>query len=816
MKRIKKNINTDTIQTNKDHDFQDGTLPDILELLKKVNRPIKLDEILSFGHISRKHKRKLQDKIASLIKEKKITNLTGGSYYPTSLLNTQTGTLQIQRSGIGFVLPDVLEGQEKRSGKKNPEDIFIRPDHFGDAWHGDRVEVIIFPKRFGKRPEGQINAIIERGRKEILVKILQRVESKGKNIYMSVPLDERLNIAILLDFTSFFATNADKIKKIKPEILVLAKLGEHLKEEHPKLWTAEALEVLNEENDLRIQERLVKANHNIPIEFPQPVLDEAELLPKEPSQSEIKEREDLQSLGFVTIDGADSKDFDDAIFIEKTNNGFCLQVAIADVAHYVKPSSLLDKEAFERGNSYYFPLSVEPMLPEKLSNELCSLKPQVPRLVMYTKIIFDKNANILSTHFANATIKSKARLTYDQVFSALDENQADHQIKKEELATLMPMLSSAKELALLLREKRKERGSLDFEVPEPKAVFNEKGELIDLSKRSQNFAHQLIEEFMLAANEAVANFLHKKDIPVLFRNHAEPDMDKLDSLFKLIAGTNLINDLPVGFFKKAEAKSIAPLLRLIKNTTQEFLIARLTLRSMMQARYSPELEGHFGLASACYCHFTSPIRRYADLLVHRSLKYALKTSDAPKNTYDFKELEAISDQINKRERSAVDAEREIFKRFAIILLQEKIGTIFTAIVSGVTDFGIFVELNEVVAEGMIPLNSLKDDYYDYIQDRSELRGVRTGRIFKLGQAVNVKLMEVNYDRLELTFALFDENNENNEVQRKQKKPTERNFDKESKKPLKKTYQLTEYKEKKNPKSKNNTDTKKLSKNKKKR
>lgn len=750
-----------------------GVQAELMALMEQANRPLKLDEILKIGQMQRKLKKTVQDQLRELVAAGAVLRLSGGSYFPASKLVRKSGTLQIQRAGMGFVLPDRAEGNGVRSGKKDKEDIYIHPEHLGEAWNGDRVEVLILPGRQGRRPEGQVVAVLERARKELLVRVLHGMGRDLPDQYMAVPLDQRLNIALLVDAENL-RQNLDKDGEdqgrwndngsLKPNSLLLVKLGEHLKSEHAKLWAAEAMELFNEQDDIKVQERLVKANNNIPVEFPAAVLKEAEALPDHPAAEDFTGRLDLRQLGFVTIDGADSKDFDDAILVNKTDSGFCLQVAIADVAHYVRPGSQLDNEARERGNSYYFPFSVEPMLPEALSNNLCSLNPQVPRLVMLAKIFFDLQGNVKSSEFAEAVIKSQARLTYDKVFAALKEpGEAGNAEAVAEIEAMSPqgtpnimqMLREAKELALILKAKRKAEGCLDFDLPEAKAVLDSEGKLVDLAKREQNFANQLIEECMLAANEAVARFLHERGIPVLFRNHAEPDEEKLNALFNVISGTELGLQLPAKFFKAPGASGIAALLATAKGSPQEFITARLVLRSMMQARYSPLLEGHYGLASECYCHFTSPIRRYADLVVHRSLKAALHSPDAS-NLPGLETLNDIADHINTTERSAIDAEREIYKRLAVLLLRDKVGEIYHGVVSGVTDFGLFVELGETVAEGMLRVAALNDDYYDYIQDRHELRGSRHGRIFRLGMPLTVRVAEVNSERLEITLELVEE------------------------------------------------------------
>ncbi len=696
----------------------------LLTALKSGNKPLRLDDFLRVLGLPRKAKKRLDAELGALVENGTLLRLTGGAYAMASRLRQVSGVLHMQRSGVGFVMPD-----GDRSG-----DIFIAPHQMRDAWHGDRVLVALLPASRGKSREGLILSVLERNTAELPARVLRRAE---EGIWLCEPADPRLSATFLVDAS---ALPANPLR----DDLLLIRPGEA---KGPGLWEAEAIRNLGSEETVAAQELTVKASHALPVAFPASVLSETGLLPVDPLPEDLQERHDLTALDFVTIDGADAKDFDDAIQVEKKGNGFLLRVAIADVAHYVRPGSALDREALVRGNSYYFPASVEPMLPEALSNGLCSLKPQVLRLVMAAEISFNAKGQPGDAAFFPAFIRSHARLTYDQVFQALIQKD---EAARQELAPVLPMLEKAEELARLLAEARDARGSLDFEIPEPQFRLDAAGHVLDIVPRAHNFAHRLIEEFMVAANEAVARFLTAKGVPPLYRSHPAPDPDKLKTLFALLSRSALAAGLP----KNPSAGDLQKLLRQSKGTDQEYVVGRLALRSMMQAAYTTDNQGHYGLASDCYCHFTSPIRRYADLVVHRALKAALGTPDAAPLPSPQR-LHSVADQINLTERAAMEAEREIQRRLAALFMLDKVGREYSGVISGVTEAGFFVELRGVMVEGMVRLSSLRDDYYVLFQDRQELRGERTGRLFRLGQRVDVAVADVSLPRREVTFTLLD-------------------------------------------------------------
>jgi ribonuclease R len=655
-----------------------------------------------------------------------------------------TGVLEISRSGVGYVLPD----------DKRRKDIFIHPKDIGDAWHGDRVVVAITRERKEKNHEGRVARIIERGVKTLPCRVVKRM---AQDLFLCRPTDTRHGMSFMVDY---LPPDAQSPEPRVDDILNVA-VGEKLEF---KLYSGKGLDLLGAQGDVAVQERLVKLNHGIPGPFPEKVLSQAEALPEAPGEADFAGRKDLRGMDFVTIDGAKARDFDDAICVKKRGRGYTLWVAIADVSHYVPEGSALDKEALERGNSYYFPQSVEPMLPERLSNGLCSLNPAVPRLAMVAEIDFSAKGIPGRTDFYPAVIESKARLTYAQVNRGL---LLGDEAERQAMAKVLPMLTTAETLARAIHEVRADRGSLDFDLPEPEILFNFQGEAQDIRPKVRHFGHQIVEEFMIAANEAVARFLTEKGAPVLYRVHPEPDPTKLEALFALLGRTDLATKLPA----KPGAADLAGVLRDASGSDLDFLVSRLALRTMMQASYSPKNDCHFGLASTCYCHFTSPIRRYADLVVHRSLKRAITGQAFPEK--GFARLQKVAEYISRRERVAMEAEREILKRVTVLFLSDKVGRQFTGVIGSLADFGFWVELKEVMAEGMVRLSSLSDDYYTFLPERHELLGERTGRRFRLGQSVCVELTGVDMGRLSVDLGLVEGGEASQAAPRAKRKPARR-------------------------------------------
>lgn len=691
---------------------------DLLALIKRSKKSINLNEIFTVFRANKALRKEIRTRLRALVESGQVFQ-SGKRYLSPSDLALRRGILEIHRGGTGFVL-------------QTGEDIFVRAGDIGDGWHGDEVEVALFSRGRGRRPEGKVMRVLKRHYTQLPV----RVEGLlGGGLIRLVPLDWRIKHGLAADPAGFLPhPSRGDILLVRPE----EKIAQGL-------WQATILRHLGDELDVRVQEQMVKASQRVPLEFPQAVLEQAEKLPVRPQTSDLQGREDLRGEPFVTIDGETARDFDDAILVTKNKKGFVLNVAIADVAHYVRPGSVLDHEAFVRGNSWYFPCSVEPMLPQILSNGLCSLNPEKERLVLVARLFFHLDGNLQRTEFFEAVIKSAARLTYTQVEMAFTGGD-----NTKESARTRELLGDAWELAEILHEKRHARGCIDFDLPEMQVEVDPAGKVVSLFHAQRFFSHRLVEEFMVAANEAVASFLAEKKAPCLYRVHPEPDRDRLSNLFVLLRQSKspVGHNLPV----LPTSEALRKVLEEARGGSLEFLVNRLLLRSMMQAQYAPENSGHFGLASTCYCHFTSPIRRYADLIVHRSLKAVLRGKHLDMS---LEHLLSVASEINATERRAMLAEREMDKRCAILFLRPKTGKTFSGVISSFSDFGFWVELDGIVAEGLVRLSTLRDDYYVFCPKQHIVVGERTGREFHLGQQVKVVLKGASLTLLEIELELKD-------------------------------------------------------------
>jgi len=699
------------------------TSESLLRLFKDARQPLSRAEITRRMKLRKTDKRPLKDLLKDLVRAGKLIRIRR-AYGLAGAMNLVSGRLEMTRSGMGFVIPDDV--------RRN--DIFIHQKNLGGAWHGDRVSCAVISERRGRKSaEGRIVRVLERGRELLPVKVFKPL---GDNDWAARPTDPKLDFGMIVTAPSDMELERGDIAQCVP--------GEQLDR---FMWEGELVEKLGPETDARVQEALVKSNHNIRTRFQSDALAEAEMLPELPSEEDFEGREDLRNIPFVTIDGETARDFDDAVFVERSGKGYKLWVAIADVAHYVPEGSALDREALERGNSYYFPMSVEPMFPENLSNGLCSLNPDVPRLSMGVVMDMSAKGVVKNARLFAAVIRSHARLTYTQIRDAVLDKKPEARAAID--GSLMPMLELCEELARKINTLRSQRGSLEFELPEPVAQISGDGRIEAIHPSRRHFGHQIIEEFMIAANEAVARFLVEEGLPCMFRIHPDADEEKLMNLFRFLQLTDPDIERP----RSMTPKALQELIHKVEGTSREFVVNRLLLRSMKQAKYSPVNEGHFGLASDCYCHFTSPIRRYADLVVHRLVKTALSTSDAPMTIPGGKKMHKVAGNLSGRERTAMEAEREIYKRLSVLYMRNKVGKTFMGVISQIMDFGFRVELKEEMAEGMIRLSSMDDDYYAYWPHREMLVGERTGRAFTIGQEVEVLLEYADLERLELTFVL---------------------------------------------------------------
>lgn len=798
----------------------------IFSILEKTPHPLRLDDILRRADVTRRSKKEVLAILHELVKEGKAVRQQGGTYCVSASLGHIQGKLAVQRSGAAFVIVN------KEKFPQVKEDIYIPEYSLGGAWNGDIVEVALLPRlqRAGtplqgimsKRCEGKVVEIIERTHKILTVRLeddAARQQQKhfrrlAEHGYLAKPTDSRFNFNVLIPLTEEFSqqlaeVSADENFRLKQGDLLQVEIQDQLPSRmNTPLWLALPKKFLGGQNCVSVQESITKASNNIPTEFPDDVLKEAEniavaegfLKPEREQQNykiSLEQNDtDLRNLCLVTIDGADSRDFDDAVYVEKNAQGYMLLAAIADVSRYVTPYSKLDKEAKQRGNSYYFPNSVEPMLPEALSNGLCSLRPDEDHRIIFAKILFNAKGQVKATDFGQGIMRSRARLTYDAVQKLYDTGKAqDDGISTPITEEIETMLLNAKELAEILIKKRQKAGSLHLEIPEQQCII-ENDTMTALGVRPHFFAHELIEAFMVSANEAVAEFLTKKNAPCLYRIHPAPAPDKLKNLSAVFAQTALAEILPAETPDKIgenawlgqilarldTAKKMAEQLETKQKTDRKqqaghaehtehtelserdeqisaiaknsYLAHRMILRAMMQARYSPYLDIHFGLASKCYCHFTSPIRRYADLMVHRSLKAQLGLMDKKHAVFKPEYLESIADICNDQERNAQIAEREVFLRLSCLMLEKSIGKTFPAIISGLSNFGVFAELQDNMAEGMIRMEKLGDDYFVYDEERQILYGERTGATYRLGDEIEVQIDFVDITRLEIDLILL--------------------------------------------------------------
>lgn len=659
---------------------------------------------------------------------------------PPSKRSSLTGRYHALRHGGGFV--SLPTGHE----------VYIPPLHCNEAWHQDLVRIVLLPKRRSSGPsqEGRILEILERTLSEVSAYVHS---STGQTLYC-LACDVRLDVQFRVSLPANLPVPSEgTVVLLAPERRLAS-----------RLWQARLLNCFGREDDIAVQEDLVKLNHEVPGNFPDKVLDEAAALSDNPFPEDIDDREDLRHLPLVTIDGADARDFDDAIHVEHQTQGWLLRVAIADVSHFVRPSRgklpCLDSEAFMRGNSWYFPRSVEPMLPPPLSNGLCSLNPGEDRLVILVEIRFSDRGIPQQTRFAPAIMRSAARLTYDMVKAFLLDNDTAALAclrAQEHGEAILAMLKEAMGLYALLRSQRQTRGSLDFDLPEPCYTFDAQGRILSIDRARRHDIHRLIEEFMIAANEAVARHLTQSGLPFLYRVHPAPDPDRLSEMQESLRAT-AIDRLPAPSYGGRHKKNTTPqeiqaILMSAQGSDQEFLVNRLCLRALNQARYQPENEGHFGLASQAYCHFTSPIRRYADLLVHRVLKTSIGCDAG--HVPAGQKLLRIADQLNRRERAAQDCEREIARRMACLALRGHEHERFQGVVSGLMDFGIFVELLHMPVEGMIRIEDLGKDWFELDKQRQCLVGQRSGQCWQLGQMVEVRLASIDMGRLEIRFMPLD-------------------------------------------------------------
>jgi ribonuclease R len=628
--------------------------------------------------------------------------------------------------GFGFLRPENGE-----------PDLFLGPKQMHKALHGDVVLARVTGVDRRGRLEGSIVEVLERANKKVVGRIFME-----HGVAFLIAENKRINQDILI--------TPDSLKGAKEGQVVVAEIIEQPSKNAEPI--GRVVEILGNYADPGMEIEIALRKHDLPYEWPRDAEEAAKRLPKTVDAKDLKGRKDLRKLPFVTIDGETARDFDDAVYAEtlspalsqgRGSKGFKLWVAIADVSHYVKPGDPLDREAYNRGNSVYFPRRVIPMLPEELSNELCSLKPEVDRLVMVCEMEVTAGGVVRTYEFYPSVIHSNARLTYTRVAAVLEGRDAEPPVPGK----LVPQLETLYAVFKALFGARQKRGAIDFDSVETQMIFDDKGKIERIVRVQRNDAHRLIEECMLAANVSASDYLEKNQQPTLFRVHEGPSPEKLEALRTMLKDFALA----LGGGDKPQAKDYAELLKRIKDRPYAGMLQTVMLRSLHQAVYTPENVGHFGLAYDAYAHFTSPIRRYPDLLVHRGIKAVLKGQ-----RYDAGDLNAIGTHCSETERRADDATRDVEAWLKSYYMQDHVGEIFTGTISGVTQFGLFVTLDELHVDGLVHISDLGQDYFQYDAAKHTLRGERTGIKYQLAGRVKVKVVRVNLEQAKIDFVLVEE------------------------------------------------------------
>lgn len=680
------------------------------------------------GLIDAEIERKSLKKICRNLEEEGIIIIDNDRILNPSHYNIVAGTIKIVRTGEGRVYPE----------KEPRKAIFVDFDKTGDALDGDFVYVRVAKIGRRGRPYGEVVKVLRRKQK----RIIGEIKKVGRKL-IAVPISRSNLPDIIID--------GKEAKPLKQGDIVIVEPSAKKKD----LWhiNGRLIDVIGDKNSSAIGTKIVIEKNGFADEFSSNVLKEAKSLSSD-IRKEIERRVDFRNLKTVTVDGEKARDFDDAVSIEKIEkNLFRLYVHIADVSYYVKENSLIDKEAWKRATSVYFPDYWIPMLPMKLSSDLCSLNQGKDRLTVSVVMDIDKKGEIIDYRIVESVIRSDERMTYTNFQKVLDGS--DEQIIQR-YSNYAEDFKLMEELCHILKEKRRRRGSLDFDLPEPEFILDATGDIIDIVKSERLTSHRIIEEFMIAANETVAEYLFKHSEPSIYRVHELPDKDSIDEFNEFIKGLDF--DLkPIG---KIAPKNFQKMLDSVQGLEIEHLVSTVLLRTMKHALYTTKTEGHFGLASKHYTHFTSPIRRYPDLVVHRILKRMLnrKKKESYSNDY-LKQLEKTAAHSSEMERKAEDAEREVLNRKKLEFLKAHTGEVFDGIISGVAEFGFFVEIEGYYVDGLVRMKSLKGDYFIFEADKHRIRGRRSGITFRIGDRVRVLVIDVYPERgemdLELLYDRFD-------------------------------------------------------------
>lgn len=696
----------------------------ILVLFKgPIKRPLSFKDIAYLMDVTKKDKDKLK-KVLNELKTGGELRIRKGLYSFSGKVELTRGTFLAHRDGFGFVRPI--------GSKDRNDDIYINQRHTLNTLNNDIVDVRVTDYKSDGRKEGEIENIYERANKTII----GIFEKKNKHSIV-IPSDNKITHEI------FIVKESEK--NIKNGTVVTVEITSW--GTRTRSMQGIVKEIIGDSSHPDVETEIITRKHGLKTTFPGDVIDDAQKTPQTVSKEESFGRHDLRDLNTCTIDGETARDFDDAISIKKLKNGYKLYVSIADVSHYVTTGSSLDREAYARSTSVYFPDRCIPMLPERLSNGICSLNPNVDRLTLTAEITFDEEGHHKNHKFYESIIKSKERLTYNIVQAVIDGDK-DFNEKYSHMRDDIFLMNT---LSKKIRTLRRKNGSIDFDLPEAEIVYDKQGQIVDVTRGERFYSHMIIEDFMLEANKVVAKEFSKAELPFIYRIHEKPKADKTDELLEFLNS--------IGFLVKGlrTPKDFQKALHLADSTKYEHLVNHVMLRTMSQAKYSPDDLGHFGLAFDHYTHFTSPIRRYPDLLVHRMLKHIIKGDYKGKTQNHYKKyLPEAAAHTSERERKAMDAERDISDLKKCQFMADKVGNVYNGIISGVTSFGFFAELEEYFVEGLVHITTLTDDYYNFSKRDHSITGERTKKKFTLGDEVRVKIVRSDLERIKIDMVLDDD------------------------------------------------------------
>jgi ribonuclease R len=679
-------------------------------------------EILRRAGFARADLQRVVEALRVLCRDGRLVRLKKNHYALPDRQHLVKGRVHAHPDGYGFLIPE----------DRDMEDLYLNRREMRRVMHGDQIMVRVDRKARGGA-ETHIVQVLERGQKRLLGTY---AELNGKGFL--VPMDARIGTIPLKPGV----VTPEKGKVVAAEISRYATAM--------SLPEAHVVNVMGDPDDPEVQAQSIVFRYGLSTSFPPEVHREASQISYSIAADEIAARMDLRELPIVTIDGENARDFDDAVYVRRQGRGYEIYVSIADVAHYVVSETALDQEAYARATSVYFPDRAIPMLPEALSNGICSLNPNEDRLTKTVCIELDAKGDVIRSRFFNSVIRSHERMTYTNVRRILVDRDVESLARYRELVDEFKLME---ELALLIYERRRARGNLDFDLPEAEIILDLQGLPENIVRAERNIAHRIIEEFMIAANEAVARHLTEKDFPTLYRVHEGPDQEALEALAPFL--------LSLGYRLPQKKDNVAPLelqklLESARGKPEERVINRVLLRSMKQAIYQPENIGHFGLASTCYTHFTSPIRRYPDLIVHRILDRVMRGEKLRANQREdlLRYLQDAGKHTSERERHAMDAERDMVDLKKAQFMMNKMGEEFTGFINSLANFGFFVEIDTYFIEGLVKLSSLLDDDYDYYEKEYVIKGRRHGKKFRLGDNVRVKVAQINAFRSEIDFQLL--------------------------------------------------------------